>query len=225
MQREWQRQPTNPEDLTPLASPGEPPIQSSLSDTRQVINLADPQENLDFVTLHNIVYFMYTGLVNLHEPYEGQGNVSLPAGYPAEADAYRLYCSADKFPMRSLTKRAYAHLKHGLTPETVSERLFQNDVEHHDELKTLFVDYILQNWDEVKVTEGWKRAHSDDGGYYEDDPTYLKSLRYRHQLLFEISRQLYSQASELPTFSRGRDANDMVGRGRTFFPHVMPEQM
>ena len=36
------------------------------SDTRQVIYMDDPKDKIDFVRLHNILYYLYTGCVNLH---------------------------------------------------------------------------------------------------------------------------------------------------------------
>lgn len=133
------------------------------SEIRQVIHMADPEDDIDFVTLHNILYYIYTGTANLHIRHEDDG-ISFPEGYPAEPDPYRLYRNADRFLLPSLKERCYTHLKHGVTPESVSERLFHKECEHYEELRSLYVEYIIANYDKVKGTVGWKQAvcHDDD---------------------------------------------------------------
>src|SRR5436190_1339993 len=112
---------------------------------------------MDFVTLHNILYYIYTGIVNLHLPQEHQEDSPFPEGYPDQADAYCLFRNADKFLLPSLKERCYYHLKNGITPELAVERLFHKECAHHEDLKTLYLKYVIANYDKVKRTESWKK--------------------------------------------------------------------
>src|SRR5271154_6608178 len=100
---------------------------SDTSDTRQVIYFTDPKDDIDFVTLHNILYFIYIGCVNLPFPQEEADSEPLPDGYPNEADPFRLFRAADRFLLPTLKERCFLHLKHGVTTKNVVERLFHPD--------------------------------------------------------------------------------------------------
>lgn len=153
-------------------------------DDRQIIYLDDPADDIDFVTLHNILYFIYIGCINLPFPHEESDDDPLPEGYPDEPDPYRLFRNADKFLLPSLKERCYFHLEHGITHKNVAERLFHPDCEHHEDLKELYFDYLVANFDEVKETEEWERVVCND----EDvSPSFA---RYRARLLFDISKKL-----------------------------------
>jgi len=170
-----------PEWRTP--SP-ETPATIDDSDKRQVIDMTDPENEIDFTTLHNILYFLYTGTVNLHVPLREQTDeYHLPEGYPEAPDPYALYRSSDKFLLDDLTQRCYTHLKHGVTHENVAERLFHKDTRHYEDLKVLYLNYVISNYDNVKKTEGWKRAVS-----YDDENTDPKVIKHRFKLLYDISQ-------------------------------------
>ena len=78
---------------------------ANVSDTRQIIYLDEPADDIDFVTLHNILYFIYIGCVNLPLLEEDQIEEPFPEGYPDEADPFRLYKNADKFLLPALKER------------------------------------------------------------------------------------------------------------------------
>lgn len=147
--------------------------------------MADLEDDLDFVTLHNILYYIYTGTVNLHLRHQQEDDISFPEGYPDEPDPYALYRNANKFLLTSLKERCYTHLKHGVTPENVAERLFHKECQHHEELRTLYLEYLVANYDKVKVTEGWKRAVCND-----DEEVTLSVIKYRNRLFYDISQKV-----------------------------------
>ena len=153
-------------------------------DDRQVIYLDDPADDIDFVTLHNILYFIYIGCVNLPFTEDESEDDPLPEGYPDEPDPFCLFRNADKFLLSSLKERCYFHLECDVTPQNVVERLFHPECEHHEELKDLYFDYLIANFEEVKETNEWEHVICND----EDvSPSFA---RYRARLLFDISKKL-----------------------------------
>ena len=148
------------------------------------IYLDQPEDDIDFVTLHNILYFIYIGCVNLPPlSHKEPDTEPLPEGYPEEADPFRLYRAADKFLLPLLKERCYFHLQHGVTVENVAEMLFHPDCEHHPELQQHFMHYITTNFKAVKDTDGWERAVCDE----DVSPAVY---RYRARLVLEITRKI-----------------------------------
>jgi len=131
-----------------------------------------PEDDVDFVTMHNILYYIYVGCVNL--PFPGserwKNKFPEPADFPSEADAFQLYKSSKKFLVSDLSDHCLRYLKLSLTPCNVSERLFNgdNDLQYHDEVVEAYIEYLLSNYDKVKVTDTWKeslrREYGDDEG-------------------------------------------------------------
>jgi hypothetical protein len=151
------------------------------SDDRETIYFNDPADDIDFITLHNILYFVYIGYVNLQLPNEGQED-SLPEGYPEEACPFRLFRNADRFLLPTLKEHCLYNLRHGITPENVAERLFHPDCQHHPELKDLYFQYLIANYHQVIETEGWERALCND------EEVSTSTRNYRSRLLVEITR-------------------------------------
>jgi len=155
---------------------------NEVSDDRETIYLDDPSDDIDFVTLHNILYFIYIACVNLPLPKWVE---ALPEGYPDEADPFQLYRNADKFLLPSLKTLCSYNLQNSVAVENVAERLFNPDCEDHEGLKETYFNYLIANYDAVKDTEGWKCAVCD----ITDDVT-PSTVRYRLRLLFDISKKL-----------------------------------
>lgn len=145
-----------------------------------------PEDDIDFVTLHNILYFIYIGCVNLSFSH----TESLPEGYPDEADPFLLFRAADKFLLPSLKEQCFFHLEHGVTVENVAEMLFHPDCELHTELQQHYMDYIIANFKEVKDTEGWERAVCDE----DVSPAIY---RYRSRLFLEITKKLWNRLTKV----------------------------
>ena len=143
----------------------------------------DPADDIDFITLHNILYYIYIGRVNLPFPQE-EWDEPFPEGYPDEPDPFCLFRNANKFLLPSLKELCLVNLQHDITPQNVAERLFHPDCEYHGELRELYLHYITDNYDEVKETEGWERTVCD-----EEDMS-PSTARYRMRLLYEISKKV-----------------------------------
>jgi hypothetical protein len=146
--------------------------------------LDDPADDIDFVTLHNILYYIYIGCVNLPFPQDEPDNDPLPEGYPDVPDAFRLFRNADKFLLSDLKERCYLHLKHGITIKNVVERLFHPACGQHSELKDFYFRYLIVNYNEVKKTEEW-----DCVVRYDEDVS-PSVARYRTDLLLDITKAL-----------------------------------
>lgn len=159
---------------------------ASLSDNREVIFFDDPEDDIDFVTLHNILYFIYIGRVNLPSPGEKPEDNPPPAGFPETPDPFMLFRNADKFLMSELKEYCSLYLASGLTPSNVVQRLFHPDTQLYPDLKALYIEYFTANFEDVKITEEWERvAGREPEG---DESLYVS--RYRTRLMFELFSKL-----------------------------------
>jgi len=158
------------------------PDSPSQSDKRQLIDLYEDVDDIDFVTLHNILYYIYTGCVNLHYKSKDLEFPRVPEGYPAKPDPVRLYRNADKYLLPDLRDRCCNYIKVTLSIENVAENLFSAEAQRHEELQKIFLDYVLDNFDRVKDTEGYQKALCSD----DVEPSLLS---YRLKLMYEITKR------------------------------------
>jgi hypothetical protein len=129
------------------------------------IHLDQEKDDIDYTTLHNIVYYLYTGCVNIDFPFSDEDvlRYAYPFGFPAPADPFLLYKNAKKFLVDGLTHHAFEVLRETLTPQNVVERLFRgpDDLRLCDELVDMYVDYLIENHDDVKDAGGWEAIEWD----------------------------------------------------------------
>lgn len=141
-------------------------------------------DDVDFVTMHNILYFLYTGCVNLH--HEVSSNLhEHSTGYPPPADPSALYHAANMSLLEPLEERCYRYLTSTCMPSNICERLFNSRCKVHEKLKNKYFEYIVQNYDEVKMTEEWKDTvlHIPNGS--------LEEISHQLNMLLEISRMTF----------------------------------
>jgi hypothetical protein len=137
------------------------------------------------VTLHNILYFIYIGCVNLPFPHDEPDIDPLPQGYPDEPDPFRLFRNADKFLLSSFKELCYFRLVYSVTIKNVVGRLFDPYCQRHAELKEFYFNYLVANYDEVlKEKEEWERVVCID------EDVSLSIVRYRTRVLFDITKAL-----------------------------------
>jgi len=141
---------------------------------------------VDFVTVHNILYYIYTGCVNLHVPLNGPKYITPPEGYPDEADPFRLYRSADKFLLHDLKGHCFHYIKAatGDDPRKAIQWLFDYNCGHHDELREHCLGRVLARYDELKESEEWRKVVLNE----EDVPPSVR--QYQERILYEISMRL-----------------------------------
>jgi hypothetical protein len=137
-----------------------------------------------FVTLHNILYFIYIGCVNLPGQKDNDVEKPFPEGYPEEADPFLLFRNANKFLLSELKECCLYSLEHGVTVDNVAERLFHPSCQFHEDLKAFYFNYLVANYDAVKATTGWESA------FCGSDDECPSAARYRTRLLFTISRKV-----------------------------------
>jgi hypothetical protein len=153
------------------------------------VHLDQEKDDIDLVTLHNVIYYLYTGCVNLgfrgcdddlhrYEP--------LPPGFPNEADPFLLYKNAKKFLIDDLAQYTFEVLRETLTPEIVVEYLFTgvDDLRCFEELVDMYVDYLVSNYEEVKVLEEWKDLEWDEA------ECGAEIAKFRFSLVRRIMQQL-----------------------------------
>jgi hypothetical protein len=138
-------------------------LDSGASENGKPIVLNMDQLDIDYVTLFNILYYIYLGCFNLW-PMDtdlwARERYKLPNDFPPEADPLALYKASKTLLLPDLSRRCLEFLKFTVTPKNVAQRLFldDNDLRFHDEVIEIYVDYLFAHYDEVKVTDGWKEA-------------------------------------------------------------------
>jgi hypothetical protein len=147
--------------------------------------LDDPADDIDFTTLHNILYFIYIGCVNIGPPNNPQDVDPHPEGYPNEVDPFSLFRHADKFLLPSLKEICFRNLQYASTVKNIAERLFHPECRHHKDLQNIYVEFLVEHYEEVKETEGWKAAFFD--GIENSSPT---TIAHRMGLMFDITKKL-----------------------------------
>jgi hypothetical protein len=159
-------------------------LETAKLDFRQIISMDPLADGIDFVNLHNILYFIYTGIVNLIVGNGGPKYKALPPNFPSAPNPFDLYRNAGKLLLDTLKDRCFRHLKDTTTTYNAAERLFHPDCAFDDDLRTLFMDFVLENFDQVKYTDGWKKAVNME----EDVSPQLR--QYHHSILFEITQHM-----------------------------------
>jgi hypothetical protein len=143
-----------------------------------------PGDGVDYTTLHNIIYYIYTGYVNLPSLNVLLDMDPLPKGYPAEADPFVLYRTAHKFLLSELKEYCLFELECGITPDNVATRLFNPICQEHADLKEIYFNYLVDNYDAVKDTDGWEKVVMGD----QNESSIVRNERMR--LVFEITRKV-----------------------------------
>lgn len=153
-------------------------LQSSDDYGRTVIQVDD----IDFVTMHNLLYFLYTGRANL---YFGTVADQALTGFPDEADAFDLYRAADFYGVQPLADRCFQFLKGTRTPDNICERLFSIMCKPYEKLQKEYINYILENYGKIKGREDWKATFFDDS-----QTLTVEEQRYRAEILVNITNRL-----------------------------------
>ena len=168
---------TNPESISPTP------------ETRLTLYLNEPEDDIDFVTLHNIIYYIYTKSVNLRlsgllREYPAN-DTGLIVGHPPSPDPFDLYRNAKKFLLDPLADYCFEYLR-STTYFNIPERLFRRDTElkHHDKLRELFLKKLIENYEWVKTTTRWREIVCNELDIS------AETRQHHEQLLFEITQRL-----------------------------------
>jgi BTB/POZ domain len=136
----------------------------------------------DFVTMHNILYFLYTGHVNLH--FGEVPEQKLPR-YPEEADAFNLFCAADFYCLQPLKDRCFRFLIDTRTPDNICTRLFNKRCRLYKDLQEKYITFILEYYYEVTGKDSWRSL-------FDWGEESIEEQKFRGEVLFEISQRVSS---------------------------------
>jgi hypothetical protein len=138
-------------------------------------------DDVDFITMHNILYYLYTGRVNLHF----REKKPAPSGYPQPADPFLLYRAANMYMLEELENRCCHYLQSTLHPENLVERFFDNpECAHHGRIHNMYLEYLKKNFESIKKTEDWQDMWLGMKDCSEEQ------VEYKSRLLFEITNQM-----------------------------------
>ena len=138
-------------------------------------------------TLHNLLYYFYTGQVNL--PVEGS-----PIHYgncPEVSDPFELYRKAKKYQIKDLAQRTYMYLISTLTTSNICSRLLNLWVTSYPELKEAYISFLVDHFAVVQHLDEWINFEK-----FAWDPANPESDLHV-QLLADISEKMNKEENEV----------------------------
>ena len=175
---------------------------ATTTDSRLIVYFNTEDDDIDFVTLHNLIYWMYTNSVNLRDrglcPFPAN-DTALVTGHPAEADAFDLYRNAKKLLLEPLQDYCFDYLKRTTYDFNIIRRLFRPDaaLQHHDLLREWYLEKLIEDYDCVKNKDEWRRIMCN-----ELDVS-AETRQYHETLLFELSKRLTPSPLKRPRSAEG----------------------
>lgn len=159
---------------------------------RTIIHVTD----FEYDTIHNLLYFLYTGYVNMHDTIEPVNSDfqdehydwTPPAGYPQPVDAFDLYRAADMYLIEDLKKLVSRFIAETCTLDDIYENLFNMDKKPFKEIVEIYLNYIAKNFDLIKGTEMWdQKVRSILSESTPDE------LQYRSEVLLSLTKFLHGK--------------------------------
>ena len=150
---------------------------------RPVINVLHMKPD----TLHNLLYYFYTGQVNL--PVQGS-----PTDYgncPAVSDPFELYRKAKKYQITDLSQRCYFYLISTLNTTNICSRLLNLWITSYPELKEAYISFLVEHFAIVQHSDEWIKFEK-----YAWEPTNPESDLHV-QLLADISEKMNKEENEV----------------------------
>jgi hypothetical protein len=138
-------------------------------------------------TLHNLLYYFYTGQVNL--PVEGSS--AKYGNCPVVSDPFELYRKAKKYHIEDLTQRCFLYLISTLTTSNICSRLLNFWITSYPELKEAYISFLVDHFSIVQHLEEWVKFEkwAWDSSNPESD--------LHVQLLADISDKMNQQENEV----------------------------
>jgi hypothetical protein len=140
-------------------------FKTSHSSNRKIIQIT----NARFNDYHNILYYIYTGSLNLRYPpsnvkdrplssagaYSGWDTVTI--GFPRSANVNEIYRLAGLMGLSELQTRAYHYLMSTCSVDNIFERLFDPycKVATHAPVRGVYQQFLARNWDAVRSSGQW----------------------------------------------------------------------
>jgi len=138
-----------------------PALRALLAGNRKVI----PVHNARFTDYHNILYYIYTGSMNLRFPKDARPGTPLnplttwdntPA-FPRAANPNEIYRLAGMMGLMELQGRAYHYLSSTCSVENIFDRLFDPycKAPTHAPVRGVYQQFLARNWDQVRSHGAW----------------------------------------------------------------------
>lgn len=164
------------------------PDQDVRRDKRTIIVVDD----FNFTTMHNVLYYLHTGYVNLHLQWRGieedcdaETFPEVPLDYPEVADPLSLYQAASLYMLEDLENRCFRYLSSTCTEKNIVKRLFNRpECAHYDRIRNMYLEYLVNHFEAVKTTKQWEEMLLGMKDCSED------LVAHRSALLFEITRKM-----------------------------------
>lgn len=100
---------------------------------------------------------------------------------PVPASPKSVFRLADYFELPELCKLALEAIENELSVSNAANELFSDVAGAYAEVRKVVLEYTMQHYDEVKGTEGWKRAEARiEAGELEVSQTLLELTRQLH---------------------------------------------
>ena len=99
-----------------------------------IIELVD----FDFHTIRNLVYFAYTGHVNL-QPNEKRAEET---SCYKEVEAFSLYKAAHMYGIKTLEHRCFVYLCATCTTSNILSRLLNPEIEDYEDLEKCYIEFL-----------------------------------------------------------------------------------
>jgi hypothetical protein len=142
-------------------------VKALLSGNRKVV----PVHNARYTDYHNILYYIYTGSLNLRYPPTTKDSRPMSAGptgpfygwestaktFPRPANANEIYRLAAIMGLQELQTRAYHYLMSTCSVDNIFDRLFDPYVktETHAPVRSVYRQYLSRNWENIRSSGQW----------------------------------------------------------------------
>src|SRR5579859_3295920 len=114
--------------------------------------------DFDFTTMHNLLYYLYTGKVNMHM-FDIHNE---PAGYLPKVDAFELYKAADMYMIDALSSRCLSYLRESCTLENICQRLFDPECDVFPAVREMFLEFMVENFPKISQEKDWEDVLTSD---------------------------------------------------------------
>jgi hypothetical protein len=116
----------------------------------------------EFDVLHNILYYLYTGIIVFDTSPEGFD----PSEHaPRAVDAHAIYAAADRFLLTGLKQKVFEFLQESCTVENITLRVFGDCARIHDQVTEFYNHFFIEHLGTVVTTFDYKNFFQEVEGW------------------------------------------------------------
>ena len=124
---------------------------------RRVITIPE-----DFDVFHNILYYLYTGIIVFDTSPE---DLEPSLNTPKTVDVHALYAAADRFLLTDLQQKAFDFLQKTCTVENITSRVFGDFAGTHHEVTKFYKDFFKEHIGAVVMSFDYKNFFEEAEGW------------------------------------------------------------